>query len=163
MLFSLALFEQLESGQVGLQVTSKAKDALCLAWWTAGQCMAHGLSTFEQDQAKAIRLFRMVAEHGDSPLESAQLALGGLYESGRYGLVVNKDEAVRYYRLAAHRGGVNARMRVLLFDALAWSGLDVTVDFALLFAAMQMMLLGLAAGLGSYFSSAWNLYARLPS
>lgn len=54
----------------------------------------------EVDQSRAIRLYKLAAEHGDA---DAQNNLGEIYEMGR-GTDRNLDEALRWYESAAERG-----------------------------------------------------------
>ncbi len=56
----------------------------------------------QNDQAEAVKWFRLAAEQGWAP---AQLALGTLYGAGR-GVLKDAAEAMRWYRLAAEQGHV---------------------------------------------------------
>ena len=58
-----------------------------------------------EDDAEAVRWFRMAAEQGDA---TAQSNLGFMYANGE-GVPENDAEAVRWYRMAAEQGDVLAQ------------------------------------------------------
>ena len=58
-----------------------------------------------QDDAEAVRWYRLAAEQGDA---SAQYNLGVRYDDG-LGVPLDDAEAVRWYRLAAEQGHVSAQ------------------------------------------------------
>jgi TPR repeat protein len=67
-----------------------------------------------QDDAEAVRWYRLAAEQGDA---HAQFNLGNMYTGGR-GVLQDDAEAVRWYRLAAEQG-----------DALAQNSLGFMYDY----------------------------------
>ena len=58
-----------------------------------------------EDNAEAVRWFRMAAEQG---LAEAQHGLGAMYDTGE-GVPENDAEAVRWYRMAAEQGDAGAQ------------------------------------------------------
>jgi hypothetical protein len=74
--------------------------------------------------AKAAKLFRPLAEHGDA---DAQGYLGFIYKEGN-GVPQDYKKAVRWYRLAAEQGDADAQMRLGLMYA---DGLGVPQDYVL--------------------------------
>ena len=58
-----------------------------------------------QDEAEAVRWFRLAAEQGNA---SAQVSLGFMYDTGQ-GVPQDDAEAVRWYRLAADQGHAGAQ------------------------------------------------------
>ena len=61
-----------------------------------------------QDDAEAVRWYRLAAEQGDA---IAQLNLGVMYATGR-GVPQDDAEAVRWYRLAAEQGDARAQLNL---------------------------------------------------
>ena len=61
-----------------------------------------------QDDAEAVRWYRLAAEQGDA---SGQYTLGGRYADGR-GVLKDDAEAVRWYRLAADQGSALAQFEL---------------------------------------------------
>jgi uncharacterized protein len=72
------------------------------------QMYAHGKGVAE-DQREAARLFRLAAERGIAP---AQRNLGRGYEIGLGGLPKDRNEALRWYGLAAKQGDPEAKARM---------------------------------------------------
>ena len=66
-----------------------------------------------QDDAEAVRWFRLAADQGDA---RAQFALGGMYADGR-GVPQDDTEAVRWFRLAAEQGDASAQFNLGLMYA----------------------------------------------
>jgi TPR repeat protein len=64
-------------------------------------CNGEGVA---QDQAEAVRLWRLAAAQGDA---DAQFNLGAMFANGE-GVAQDKAEAVRLYRLAAAQGHAKA-------------------------------------------------------
>ena len=58
-----------------------------------------------QDDAEAVRWYRLAAEQGDA---TAQYNLGLMYDEGE-GVPQDDAEAVRWYRLAAEQGDASAQ------------------------------------------------------
>ena len=65
-----------------------------------------------QDDAEALRWFRLAAEQGHA---AAQYNLGFMYRTGR-GVPENPGEAIRWWRLAAEQGNAGALDRLRLID-----------------------------------------------
>ena len=61
-----------------------------------------------QDDAEALRWYRLAAEQGDA---SAQFRLGFTYGTGR-GVPQDDAEALRWFRLAAEQGNANAQYNI---------------------------------------------------
>ena len=60
-----------------------------------------------QDDAEAVRWYRLAAEQGNA---GAQLNLGAMYSNGE-GVPQDDAEAVRWYRLAAEQGNAGAQLQ----------------------------------------------------
>ena len=54
----------------------------------------------KRDTAKALKYFELAVEKGDTP---AAYILGEIYSEGRYGIPVDKDLAIKYFRKAAEK------------------------------------------------------------
>lgn len=77
--------------------------ALALGAW----CLVMALGTAAGDQVTVdLEALQRNAQAGD---RVAQYNLGVLHETGRYGVALDKAEAVRWYRLAAQQGYENAQ------------------------------------------------------
>ena len=74
--------------------TGGCRRAIYLGWMYAN---GRGV---EQDDAEAVKWYRLAAEQGDA---DAQASLGWMYASGR-GVEQDDAEAVKWYRLAAEQG-----------------------------------------------------------
>ncbi len=68
-----------------------------------------GIAGFAQNDAQAVRLYRLAANQG---MASGRNNLGAMYELGRGGLTADRAEAVRLYRLAARQGETNAQQNL---------------------------------------------------
>ena len=66
-----------------------------------------------QDQAEAVRLYRLAAAQGDA---DAHFYLGYMYENGR-GVAQDRAEATRWYRLAAAQGDADASAALVRLGA----------------------------------------------
>jgi TPR repeat protein len=67
----------------------------------------------EQDDAEAVKWYRLAAEQGYA---RAQTNLGWMHEKGR-GVDQNDAEAVKWYRLAAQQGYARAQAYLARMDA----------------------------------------------
>ena len=76
-----------------------------------------------QDDAEAVRRFRLAAEQGDA---NSQFNLGVMYAEG-HGVPRDDAEAVRWYRLAADQGLANAQY---ILGAMYATGRGVPQDYA---------------------------------
>jgi TPR repeat protein len=72
----------------------------CFGQLLVGYCYRHGFGGVAQDDAEAVRLFRLAAEQGHA---LAQVDLGRMFEHGQ-GVAQDRAEAIRLYRLAAAQG-----------------------------------------------------------
>lgn len=64
-----------------------------------------------QDDAEAVRLYSLAAEQGNA---EAEYYLGDMYCQGKGVTKKNKDEAVKWWRIAAGKGHVDARKNLNL-------------------------------------------------
>jgi TPR repeat protein len=87
-----------------LELHQRAEQGEADAQFRLGVMYADGRGV-PQNDAEAVRWFRLAAEQGNV---GAQAALGRAYEFGR-GVPQNDAEAVRWHRLAAEQGHVGAQ------------------------------------------------------
>jgi TPR repeat protein len=80
----------------------------CFGQNVVGRCYEFGGGGVAQDNAEAVRLYRLAAAQGDA---SAQYNLGYMIEKG-YGVAQDTAEAIRWYRLAAEQGHAGAPYRL---------------------------------------------------
>lgn len=83
---------------MGCGIVPKAS-ALPAAEYELGNCYYNGWG-IEKDRAKAVRHYRIAADHGDM---QAQYALGLCFASGE-GILRNDDHAEMWFRKAAEQG-----------------------------------------------------------
>ena len=70
-------------------------------------CMP-GAKGVPEDDAEAVRWYRMTAEQGDA---TAQNNLGSIYSYGE-GVPEDDNEAIRWFRMAAEQGHVDAQFNL---------------------------------------------------
>ena len=81
-----------------------------------GYCFEKGEGV-RQDIVNAVKLYYNAAQGGNA---DAQFNVGRMFESGQYpGVPQNKQEAVKWYTMAAEQGNQNA------VDALRWMDGDL--------------------------------------
>lgn len=102
---------------------------MCLIVWSE-QAMADALSDAERayhakDYAKAAKLYRTLAEHGDA---AAQLRIAEMYEDGK-GVLQDYKEVAKWTRLAAEQG--NAVAQAMLGAMYKDGGEGVTQNYVL--------------------------------
>lgn len=90
-----------------LEKAASKKDAA--AEYHLGICYERGLGV-ERDLRTAAELYKSAANHGSV---SAQHNLGVFYQHGLGGLPVDREEALRYYRMAAEAGDEDAHHNYL--------------------------------------------------
>jgi TPR repeat protein len=76
----------------------------CFGQFVVGECYYFGWGGVAQDDAEAVRLYRLAAEQGHG---YAQVNLAYLLENGE-GVAQDTAEAIRWYRLAAEQGHSDA-------------------------------------------------------
>jgi hypothetical protein len=95
----------------------------CFGQYVVGVCYDFGCGGVAQDDAEAVRLYRLAAAQG---LAEAQRNLGNMFENGE-GVAQDYAEAVRLYRLAAEQGHAEAQKCLgNMFD----NGEGVAQDYA---------------------------------
>ena len=94
--------------QIPADLLARAEQGDAAAQVSLGVMYAFGTGGVPEDDAEAVRWYRLAAEQG---LPVAQTNLGNMYASGE-GVPEDDAEAVRWYRLAAEQG--HARAQYLL-------------------------------------------------
>ncbi len=103
LLMSLAVGAQAQTPEIDA-LRTQAEQGDADAQFILGVGYARGLGV-PQDDAEAVRWYRLAAEQGDA---RAQSNLGSMYETGR-GVPQDYVEATRWYRLAAEQGNTDAQ------------------------------------------------------
>ncbi|KAI9208405.1 uncharacterized protein BJ171DRAFT_455702, partial [Polychytrium aggregatum] len=83
-----------------------------MAQFQLASCYRNGLGV-DQDHAKAVELYRSLAERG---ILQAQVALGGCYESGE-GVDQDYNTAIEWYSKAADQGNEDGRLHIVFLQA----------------------------------------------
>jgi uncharacterized protein len=121
----LLLLPALVFGQSDFEETKAlAEQGDASAQYNLGVMYEYGKGVPEDD-AEAVKWFRLAAEQGDA---TAQTALGFRYEVGFGGVIQNYAEAIKWYRLAAKQGYANGQA---VLGTMYYNGKGVPQNYTL--------------------------------
>lgn len=95
-----------KNGKLAIKYYEKAAEAgVIKAQLKLGQLLRDGFDNVQHDYAASLAWFRKAADAKDP---EGEYQIGVAYEQG-YGVPVSTDEAIKWYKIAANQGSVNAK------------------------------------------------------
>ena len=96
-----------KNGKLAIKYYEKAAEAgVIKAQLKLGQILRDGFDNVQHDYAASLTWFRKAADAKDP---EGEYQVGVAYEQG-YGVPTNTDEAIKWYKIAAKQGSVNAKV-----------------------------------------------------